>query len=88
MIPPPKRRWCRGYDTTKGVHVRCPTDAELPINDWRRKRCPHCAPMQRVAMKAASFRRHWPQYREQRRHPKRTALFHLAAEAGLVDRAA
>jgi hypothetical protein len=90
MIPPPIVRQCCGAGGKP-----CPTAAQLPIDDWRRKRCQPCAAKQRRLWKSESFRRNWAKYRLQRsesycpRHPpRRTALIQLAAEAGLLGRAA
>jgi hypothetical protein len=100
MIQPPIIRHCCGWADDAGQHA-CPTGAQLPSNDWRRKRCLHCAALQRKAWKQASFREHWPEYREQRKqrlrwlrqdledsHPRRAQLFRLAEQAGLLGRAA
>lgn len=59
----------------------------------RFKRCQWCREEQIKLVKTASFIRHWPQYREQRRwkrspHPKREAVLNLAAACGLPVRAA
>lgn len=56
--------------------------------DHRCKRCPSCAKEQHRIVARRSFKKHWPEYRKRRQHPKRELLYQLAAAAGLETKTA